>query len=271
MSYRTCLVPDCATDMSGKYLRKGYCERHYYNWRKYGTPAPTAEQKKSTRKTRAKVQGKYFSHECAVCHDSFESLSRMAKYCSDKCRNISVAIRSGNTCAVCNAPMWNNAQHIRGVSTCLECRKKGLAPVTAKHGTVYRYELGCKCADCAGAKREANMAYKARVKAEHGVNPSTIFKRRYRERTGLRYRMAPSDWIDPKVRVEIYERDGWLCHLCNEPVERAAHFNDDLAPSLDHLKPRSKGGSDDPDNLATSHRLCNSRRRDDELEALEVV
>ena len=109
------------------------------------------------------------------------------------------------------------------------------------------------------------------MKAEHGVNPSTLYGRRYRERTGARYRMAPSDWIDPKVRVEIYERDGWLCHLCNEPVDRSAHFNDDFAPSLDHLKPRSKGGSDEPGNLKTSHRICNATRRDDELDALEVV
>ena len=237
--------------MSGEYLRKGCCEGHYYHWRK--------------------VRGGIYSHVCTVCQESFESMSKQSKYCSNRCRNMKLAVRSGNTCSVCNAPMWNSAQHVQGVSACLDCRKKGLAPVTAKHGTVHRYRLGCKCADCVGAKREANEAYRARTKAEHGVNPSTLYKRRYRERTGVRYRMAPSDWIDPKLRLEIYERDGWVCHLCDEPVDRVADFNDDFAPSLDHLQPRSKGGSDDPKNLKTAHRLCNSRRQDDELEVLEVV
>ena len=165
--------------------------------------------------------------------------------------------------------MWPSSNFVQGISACWDCKKSGLVPL--KHGTVGSYNKGCRCEFCSEAKREANRAYKALVKAEHGVNPSTLYGRRYRERTGVRYRMAPSDWIDPKLRVEIYERDGWVCHLCDEPVDRVADFNDDLAPSLDHLQPRSKGGSDDPDNLATAHRLCNSRRRDDELEALEVV
>ena len=182
------------------------------------------------------------------------------------------AIRSGNTCSVCNEPMWNRSQHVQGVSTCLDCRKKGLAPVTAKHGTVYRYNLGCKCADCAGAKRDANSAHRDRVITEHGVNPATLYRRRYRERTGRRYPVdAYWDWISVEQRYDIYERDGYVCHLCGDSVDREAHYNDDYAPSLDHIIPRSADGSDDPENLKTAHRVCNSIRQDAPLLELEVV
>ena len=161
---------------------------------------------------------------------------------------------------------------MQGVSTCLDCRKKGLAPVTAKHGTVYRYNLGCKCADCAGAKRDANSAHRDRVITEHGVNPATLYRRRYRERTGRRYPVdAYWDWITVEQRYDIYERDGYVCHLCGDSVDREAHYNDDYAPSLDHIIPRSADGLDDPENLKTAHRVCNSIRQDAPLLELEVV
>ncbi|WP_425248691.1 HNH endonuclease [Auritidibacter ignavus] len=114
------------------------------------------------------------------------------------------------------------------------------------------------------------MGYKSKVKAEHGVGPSSLFKRRYRERAGVRYRATPKDWIEPDLRLSLYNRDSWLCHLCSEPVDRDAHYNDDYAASLDHIIPRSKGGSDDPSNLRTAHRICNSMRQDAPLLVLEV-
>ena len=248
----------CPIDGCDRTIRAaGLCDTHYRRMRKYGDPE--------------------FMHDlqCDRCGEKFQSKNSGRKYCSTNCQNSAREYKSrktGPTCAGCGVRMYRGKGVLpQGQATCQKCRKSGLGPIPDKHGTVRYFNLGCRCEFCAAAKREANMAYKARVKAEHGVNPSTLYRRRYRERTGVRYRMAPSDWIDPKLRVEIYERDGWVCHLCDDPVDRVADFNDDLAPSLDHLKPRSKGGSDDPDNLATAHRLCNSRRRDDELEALEVV
>ena len=221
-----------------------------------------------------------YTRVCKWCEgDMPDGLRGARKYCSEGCQKDAANERSlqrGPTCADCGGRMHRGKDVLpQGQARCLKCKNGGLG-YFVKDGGRWSHGLsaqakGCRCDVCVAAKREANMAYKAMVKAEHGVSPSTLFKRHYRERTGVRYRMAPSDWIDPKLRVEIYERDGWVCHLCDDPVDRVADFNDDFAPSLDHLKPRSKGGSDDPDNLATAHRLCNSRRRDDELEALEVV
>lgn len=74
---------------------------------------------------------------------------------------------------------------------------------------------------------------------------------------------AWTNWISTRRRRAIYERDGYICQLCGDPVD----LTDDpqrgpLAPSLDHIIPRSKGGGHESSNLRTAHRLCNALRGD---------
>ena len=219
-----------------------------------------------------------YTRPCNWCDSALPEGSRSnRKYCSEPCQKAAKNerdLQKGPTCNSCGKRMHRGKGVLpQGQARCLECKNAAAGYYEAKGRLVSHggsgYKWGCRCEVCIAAKRDENMAYKARVKAEHGVNPSTMFNRRYRERTGLRYRMGTKDWISPKLRLKLYERDGWMCHLCDKPVDKEAHFNDDLAPSLDHLKPRSKGGSDEPSNLRTAHRVCNSTRRDDELEAVE--
>ncbi|SMB77311.1 HNH endonuclease [Acinetobacter baumannii] len=67
-------------------------------------------------------------------------------------------------------------------------------------------------------------------------------------------------WIMPSRRLSIYERDDWMCKICGEPVDHDADVGDNMAPSLDHIVPRSLGGGHESENLRTAHRVCNSRR-----------
>lgn len=82
-----------------------------------------------------------------------------------------------------------------------------------------------------------------------------------------KYKAKPrGEWITPRTRMALYERDGWTCHLCNEPVPQDLEYSHDtynpLYPSLDHIVPRSHGGTDEPSNLRLAHTQCNSQRRD---------
>lgn len=63
-------------------------------------------------------------------------------------------------------------------------------------------------------------------------------------------------------RMRIYERDGYECQICGEATDPSADPWSDWYPSLDHIVPRSQGGSDDDDNLRTAHRWCNAARGD---------
>lgn len=69
--------------------------------------------------------------------------------------------------------------------------------------------------------------------------------------------------VSRERRLAIYERDGWLCQLCGEPVDRDADpKRDNAAPSLDHIVPRSLQPVPDHSdaNLRLAHRGCNARR-----------
>lgn len=70
-------------------------------------------------------------------------------------------------------------------------------------------------------------------------------------------------WISKARRTSLYERDNYTCWLCDEPCDMEADpQRDPKAPTLDHLTPRSKGGSHESSNLRTACRSCNSRRQD---------
>ena len=60
---------------------------------------------------------------------------------------------------------------------------------------------------------------------------------------------------------------GTTCHLCLEPIALTLPRGDKRGPSVDHLVPRSKGGTDELANLRPAHRSCNSRRGDRALTA----
>jgi hypothetical protein len=64
--------------------------------------------------------------------------------------------------------------------------------------------------------------------------------------------LTPADhYRDPVLRARLFERDAWRCCYCGEVV------TPDTA-TLDHRLPVSKGGGDDPENLATACLMCNS-------------
>lgn len=63
-----------------------------------------------------------------------------------------------------------------------------------------------------------------------------------------------SKWCRPSTRLAIYLRDGLCCAYCGNSVEDGASL------TLDHLRPYSRGGSNDPSNLVTCCARCNSSR-----------
>ena len=73
---------------------------------------------------------------------------------------------------------------------------------------------------------------------------------------------TPSNWITPEARRAIYERDRWTCQICGRALAPTASQNDPASPTIDHIIPRSAGGSSEPDNLQATCRPCNSGKRD---------
>lgn len=184
---------------------------------------------------------------CAICSQYFNSKTDRAKYCSQRCKDKGKPSASGLTCAACGGAM------VRGRTS----KPQGAA---IHNACGHSYGRGCRCVTCSAKKAADMRAYADSVQAKTGAHPTTLQRRKFRDEFGFWPQVTPSSWIDPKVRRELYERDSWTCAICQLPVDRGAHWNDDMAPSLDHIKPRSLGGTHNADNLRTAHRICNSVR-----------
>jgi 5-methylcytosine-specific restriction endonuclease McrA len=63
------------------------------------------------------------------------------------------------------------------------------------------------------------------------------------------------NWIRQEKRFALYMRDDFACAYCGD-----AAADDGVKLTLDHLKPRSKGGSNAAENLVTCCLSCNSAR-----------
>src|SRR5690606_28285985 len=64
------------------------------------------------------------------------------------------------------------------------------------------------------------------------------------------------NWVRQSTRLAIYLRDGLACVWCGHAVEDGAQL------ALDHVRPHSKGGTNEPTNLVTACMRCNSSRGD---------
>ncbi len=96
----------------------------------------------------------------------------------------------------------------------------------------------------ASTKRYESLSERDRAKGH---------RRRARERNALVETFADS---------EIFERDGWVCGLCFQRVDRRLKPPSPMRASLDHILPLAKGGKHARSNVQCSHWICNSRKGD---------
>jgi 5-methylcytosine-specific restriction endonuclease McrA len=60
--------------------------------------------------------------------------------------------------------------------------------------------------------------------------------------------------------LEVYERDGLVCGLCSDSVDRDLAWPDPMSPSLDHVIPLSAGGDHSRANTQIAHWIFNVRK-----------
>lgn len=83
-----------------------------------------------------------------------------------------------------------------------------------------------------------------------------------KDRRRARQRAA---FVEPVYRKKVFERDGWVCQICGEPVARDQKVPHPLAPTVDHTVPLAPylgraGGEHSMANVQTAHFLCNSQK-----------
>jgi 5-methylcytosine-specific restriction endonuclease McrA len=142
------------------------------------------------------------------------------------------------------------------------------------HGTASGYNHHrCRCDECREAKRRYGWdrdTYREWV--TRNLDRKLLNNKRWREANPDRYaelqregqarrraRLAAVD-VEPYSRAAIFERDGWTCQICGEPIDPSLPPMARRGPSLDHIIPISEGGADRAENVRASHLVCNQRR-----------
>lgn len=62
---------------------------------------------------------------------------------------------------------------------------------------------------------------------------------------------------EPYIDTYIFERDGWICQVCGQKINKRLKWPHPRSKSIDHIIPMSKGGSNAPINVQATHLRCN--------------
>ena len=185
-------------------------------------------------------------HTCTTCGGGLKA-NDLGRECS-RCK---YAKRPRRPCVDCGLPTGYPLTDKRAPADarCRACRSRVASAVPC--GEVSRYRQGCRCAACTEAHARRHREYASLVKARDGVSLGDKYGRPEHR----------SGWIPPSARLAIYERDGWVCQICQEPIDRSV-TNGRLGATLDHIIPRSHTliPDDSPANLRTAHMGCNAKR-----------
>lgn len=96
---------------------------------------------------------------------------------------------------------------------------------------------------------------RARSAAWRAKNPEKM-----RAQSAARRARQQSATVVYFIPADIFERDAWLCALCDRAIDRALRWPNPMSVSLDHVIPLSRGGEHSPENTQASHLTCNLRK-----------
>jgi hypothetical protein len=185
---------------------------------------------------------------CAACGLPFRRMRPQQIYCGRKCGS---GVRRDRPVP----PI------LREVTSCAHCQRSFDRP----RGTTRRFCSGT----CRGA--HANTLRPMRITAFRCHKCGTLFSNGGRPRlfcsrecAGLDRNPRPFVYRSSRRYAElarrILERDHYRCGLCGKRINPRQRPPHPLSASLDHIVPRSAGGTDDPANLQAAHARCNRRR-----------
>ena len=147
----------------------------------------------------------------------------------------------------------------------------------AKHGTRTMYvHHGCRCEACCRAEHEQYLKRKdaqsrRRVYSKWGDTeraPGTEWSRKYNIRRTISINSRPKAHGGHIRWTEIADKYEMKCALCGGEVNPDDKWVNETGcmcfgreyPTVDHIIPLDKGGTDTFDNVQLAHKRCNSKK-----------
>jgi endogenous inhibitor of DNA gyrase (YacG/DUF329 family) len=272
-----CKIKECAN----KAAKKGYCNKHYLKYKKYGDPLRDGRPIKYQPKERpCLLCGKIFKPE-------IEQRTRPRKYCSEECFKKAIGLHKAKLelerkCLICGR-MFKKDKESKYCSR--ECYRIALSKISENINKIR--EQTCKTCGKAFRKRSnrdnpfcSEYCYNNCLQICKHCGKEFIGKHRtvycsdecqtidwrsrnphkgreYAHRRKARLRMAFVSKVNP---LEIFERDKWTCQICGKKVNKKLKYPHPKCATIDHIIPLSKGGTHEPKNVQLAHFVCNDRK-----------
>lgn len=102
--------------------------------------------------------------------------------------------------------------------------------------------------------------HKASVAAWREANPEKVRGIARRRAARRRARIAGAAFVEDVELAVLGKRDGWICGICREPVDRSLRWPDRMSGSHDHVVALVNGGDHSYANAQLAHWICNVRK-----------
>ena len=231
-------------------------------------------------------QPKPFTHVCDKCGDGCYGVRCQNCRTTRCCKTCGSSFRSRNPRTYCSKECEYDGKGITSADArqCVECGDL-FTPSGGKNLKRQRFcSVACRYAE---ARRKPPKPPRSRVYFPTCSACGVIFASR---RAGVKYcpsvqcridragrrindlYASATEFVDGQYRGAMWrkallqylvERDGDRCGICNRKVDitlKSGTRGSRRGPSVDHIIPRSLGGTDDPANLRLAHWGCNQKR-----------
>jgi 5-methylcytosine-specific restriction endonuclease McrA len=189
---------------------------------------------------------------CPVCEISFvipAGHERSKIYCSLVCRNAAKQLREDVRRGLVRKPRGVQ-RYVLLTTTCSGCQES----FTQTHPLQKYCSIPCRKRHGDDLGRERGKPWIVNQYANQGGWTPRRQAISQRRSALVRGATAPGESIVPG---EVFERDGWICGLCDESVDPALKYPDLMSASLDHVVPVSLHGDHSMANVQCAHLSCN--------------
>lgn len=192
---------------------------------------------------------------CEQCGETFQPRQRNTRYCSKRCINrASIARRVGT----CSQPGCDQRRRTQGL-----CTTHYNQTFPDRHPKVM---LACEVCGTLVSRDKRNVKRYSTVCSSSCRNILTF---------GIAHAVEPYDWalfaahrareagarvVELFDRLEVFERDEWLCYLCGVETDSSADPLHPRSPTVDHVIPLSRGGDHSLANARCACLGCNSSK-----------
>lgn len=267
MDERTCMEPGCAAVLEkkpgpGRWPK--WCALHRHSARKV---SPERLRESRSRSASAAAAARWSASRRATCLHCDGGLGSpsptgpLSSYCSKSCKSAASYLRrkaagtiarpspkglTSHICATCKAPFQGRMNALTCSSVCANRRRDLLNPPCSEPGC----ERGVR------AKGLCNAHWRRQARAE-GREATPAWDDRRRENYQRRRALKIGASAERIVNADVFDRDGWVCGICADPVDASVAWPDRASASLDHIIPLSRGGAHTFANVQLAHLGCN--------------